>query len=100
MNFEQHRALYRREHSTVGCKVTHMFGVPMIVTSLLMLFFCWQWALGLFVAGWILQFAGHFVFEGNRPVLFSDPSNKLTYFYAVIFVMEEWWQLLTTGSLK
>lgn len=100
MNFEQHRELYRREHSTLGCKLTHMFGVPLIVASVIVLFFSWQWALGMFAFGWVLQFAGHFLFEGNKPVLFSDPSNKFTYFYAVIFVMEEWYQLITTGRLR
>ena len=100
MDFNAHRRHYRDNHRSVGCKLTHMFGVPMIVASLVILIFNFKLALILFAAGWTLQFIGHFVFEGNRPVLFSDPKNKLTYFYAVIFVVEEWWQLLTTGSLK
>lgn len=99
MDFEAHRRLYREQHSTVGCKVTHMFGVPTIVVSLIMLAFNWKLAIALFVVGWALQFIGHFVFEKNKPVLFSDPKNPLTYFYAVVFVAEEWWKLITTGSL-
>lgn len=99
MDFAAHRRLYRQEHRTVGCKLTHMVGVPLIVASLITLFFAWKLALGMFVLGWVLQFTGHFVFEKNKPVLFSDPSNPLTYFYAVIFVAEEWWHLLTFQGL-
>ena len=99
MDFAAHRRLYRREHRTLGCKLTHMFGVPLIVASLITLFFAWKLAIGMFVVGWLLQFTGHFVFEKNKPVLFADPSNPLTYFYAVIFVAEEWWKLLTFQGL-
>ena len=100
MTFQEHKKMYRSQHKTVGCKVTHMFGIPMIVTSLVLFFFNWPLALGLFVGGWALQFIGHFVFEKNRPVLFQDPTNPFTYFYAVIFVGEEWVRLFTKGTLK
>lgn len=99
MDFKAHRRHYRQNHRTLGCKVTHMFGVPLIVLTLPALFFSWKLALACFVFGWFLQFIGHFVFEKNKPVLFSDPSNPLTYFYAIIFVMEEWGKLLTGRSL-
>jgi uncharacterized membrane protein YGL010W len=100
MDFNAHRQLYRRNHKTVGCKVTHMFGVPMIVASLVLVFFMWKIALAAFIGGWFLQFVGHYVFEGNKPVLFDDPGNPLTYFYAVIFVGEEWAKVLTGRSLR
>lgn len=100
MDLQAHRRLYRQEHRTVGCKLTHMFGVPLIVASVITLFFTWKLALIMFVVGWALQLIGHYVFEGNRPVLFSDPSNPLTYFYAVIFVGEEWVRLLTLKGLS
>lgn len=100
MTFHEHRLMYRSQHRTVGCKITHMFGVPMIVVSLVMFFFAWKLAVALFLAGWTLQFIGHFVFEKNKPVLFQDPTNPLTYFYAVVFVGEEWWRLITRGTLK
>jgi uncharacterized membrane protein YGL010W len=77
-----------------------MFGVPIIVASLVTVFFAWKLAAFMFIIGWALQFAGHFFFEGNKPVLFADPSNPFTYFYAVIFVAEEWWRVLTLRSLK
>lgn len=94
-SLREHMKLYRAEHRTIGCKVTHLIGVPMIAASLPLMFFNWRWAVGMFVAGWILQFSGHRFFEHNRPVLMADPANPLTYFAALIFVGEEWTRLLT-----
>lgn len=100
MDLAAHRRHYRQNHRTIGCKLTHMFGVPLIVASLVTLFFAWKLALGMFVFGWALQLAGHFLFEKNNPVLFANPGNPLTYFYAVIFVAEEWWQVITLRGLQ
>lgn len=97
--FRAHMELYRHEHQTLGCKLTHMFGVPMIVASLPTVFFHWQAAIALFVVGWILQFVGHYVFEKNKPVLMADPKNPFTYFAAFVFVSEEWGRLLTGKPL-
>jgi uncharacterized membrane protein YGL010W len=36
----------------------------------------WRWALGLFVAGWLFQFAGHAI-EGNQPAFFRNPIYLL-----------------------
>lgn len=99
MDFAAHRRHYRQNHRTVGCKLTHMVGVPLIVASLVTVFFAWKLAMAMFAFGWALQFAGHYLFEGNKPVLFADPANPFTYFYAVIFVAEEWWRVLTLRSL-
>lgn len=99
MDFAAHRQNYRDNHRTIGCKVTHMFGIPIIFVSLIVLFFSWKLGLGMFVGGWILQFIGHYVFEGNRPVLFGSPLNPIIYIYALVFALEEWVQLITTGSL-
>jgi uncharacterized membrane protein YGL010W len=77
-----------------------MFGVPLIALALPLIFFSWKLALASFVVGWVLQFIGHFVFEKNKPVLFQDPTNPITYFYALIFVGEEWAKVLTGRSLK
>ncbi|HZS03802.1 MAG TPA: DUF962 domain-containing protein [Blastocatellia bacterium] len=95
----EHMELYRAEHRTVGCKVTHLVGVPMIAASFPMLLFNWRWAVGMFVTGWILQFSGHHFFEHNQPVLVADPANPLTYFAALIFVGEEWARLLAGRGL-
>ena len=100
MNLETYRRHYRQLHQSVGCRLTHMFGIPLIVASLVIVFFSWKLALILMVPGWLLLWAGHYLFEQNRPALFSDWKNPLIYLSAVIFVGEEWWRLLTTGSLK
>lgn len=78
-----------------------MIGVPLILASLpayliagfLAAFVC-------FVAGWIFQLAGHALFENNKPVFLSTPGNLFTFPYAVIFVAEEWWRLLSGRGLK
>lgn len=97
--FQAHMDLYRREHRTLGCKITHMIGVPMIVASLPALLVDWPLSIALFVIGWILQFAGHYVFEHNRPVLLANPKNPLTYFAAIVFVTDEYKRLLTGRPL-
>jgi uncharacterized membrane protein YGL010W len=63
---------YRRDHTHPMNKATHAVGIPMIVVSLGVVFTDWQLGVGLFVAGWILQFIGH-AFEGNKPSFFSNP---------------------------
>src|SRR5579884_3740092 len=43
----------------------HVIGIPMAVTGVVMLCFgSWWWGLGMFVGGYLLQYAGHLV-EGN-----------------------------------
>jgi uncharacterized membrane protein YGL010W len=94
-SFQSHQRHYREHHKTLGCKITHMIGVPMIALSIPVLFIHWQWAIALFVIGWIFQFIGHYVFEKNKPVFMNDPQNPLTYFSAIFFVADEWWHMLT-----
>jgi uncharacterized membrane protein YGL010W len=57
---------YKAKHQHPLNRLTHSFGIPMIVISLPIFFLNWRWALTLFTAGWILQFVGHAV-EGNQP---------------------------------
>jgi uncharacterized membrane protein YGL010W len=83
---------YRSQHTTLGCLLTHMFGVPMILASLPAAFICWQVALTLLVVGWVLQLIGHLVFERNRPVLMDgDPWTVVA---ALVFTAQEWMALL------
>jgi uncharacterized membrane protein YGL010W len=98
-SFRDRQAHYRAHHRTVGCKITHLFGVPMIALSLPVLLFNRKLGAGLFLGGWALQFIGHFVFEKNRPMLFKDPTDPLTYCSALIFVAQEWLHLLRGGRL-
>src|SRR2546423_6709318 len=63
---------YKAKHRHRLNRLTHSFGIPMIVVSLPLFLFNWRWALALFSAGWILQFIGHAI-EGNRPAFFCNP---------------------------
>ncbi|PWK13921.1 Mpo1-like protein [Tumebacillus permanentifrigoris] len=67
---------YKQDHTHRMNKITHAFGIPMIVVSLPLVFWDWKWALALFVVGWILQFIGH-AFEGNAPSFFRNPVYLL-----------------------
>jgi uncharacterized membrane protein YGL010W len=81
-------ARYARSHQHPVNRVCHTLGIPMILLSLplaLAAFFVsgwWRVALGLFIAGWILQFIGH-VFERKPPEFFSD--------WRFLFVGVRWW---------
>ena len=98
-SLEEQLAEYRQQHRTIGCKVCHLIGVPMIAMSAVMLFFNPRRALKWFLGGCFFQLAGHLLFEHNRPLLTKDPGNSLTYMSALLFVAEEWTNLLT-GHLK
>src|SRR5207237_10805491 len=67
---------YKAKHRHPLNRLTHSFGIPMIVVSLPLFLFSWRWALALFVVGWILQFVGHAI-EGNSPAFFRNPVSLL-----------------------
>lgn len=89
-NLDEHLRYYRSQHRTMGCKVTHLVGVPMIAFALLMFFFNRKKAIMLFSAGWLLQFVGHYVFEHNKPILLTRGRSPYTLLSALVFVGEEW----------
>jgi uncharacterized membrane protein YGL010W len=98
-SFEKHLQLYRQEHSALGCNLTHMFGIPIIVVSLPMLICNWQLGLAMFVMGWILQFVGHYFFQKNRPAFLQARGDPWIYAVGLVFVSEEWSKLLTGKRL-
>jgi uncharacterized membrane protein YGL010W len=63
---------YQKDHTHPMNRATHMVGIPMIVVSLVAVWFAPWVGVGLFVVGWILQFIGH-AFEGKPPSFMSDP---------------------------
>lgn len=67
---------YKAKHQHPINRLLHNFGIPMIVLSLPVVFFNWRWGLGLFIVGWIFQFAGHII-EGNQPAFFRNPIYLL-----------------------
>jgi uncharacterized membrane protein YGL010W len=82
---------YADEHKTVGNKVTHMIGIPMIVASLPTMVVAPPVGGTMFVAGWAFQFAGHYYFEKNKPAFFDDPYYLLV---GPVWVGIEYAQLL------
>jgi len=84
---------YREKHQHPVNRVLHSVGIPLILISLLVVFWDWRWGLGLFIFGWILQFIGH-AFEGKWPAFFSNPLMLFTGVY--------WWarKLLGIESKK
>jgi uncharacterized membrane protein YGL010W len=86
----QYIALYKDEHTTLGNKLTHMIGIPMIVAAVPTSLFNPLAGGSMFVAGWALQFAGHYVFEKNEPAFFSDPYYLLV---GPVWVATEWLEL-------
>jgi len=87
---------YKRDHQHPVNKVTHAFGIPMIVISLPLFFWDWRWALGLFIGGWILQFIGHY-FEGNPPSFLKNPVFLLV---GPWWIVKRLWGFLTGKPLK
>jgi uncharacterized membrane protein YGL010W len=87
---------YERSHQHPVNRICHLFGIPMILVSLLLgigslaVGGLWQWALGLFIAGWVLQFVGHAV-EGKAPEFFHD--------WRFLLVGLRWWLLKVTGRV-
>jgi len=75
--------------------MTHTFGIPMIMASLPLFLAAIVWhrlvwvAVGLFVAGWALQFLGH-AFEGKPPEFLSD--------WRFLLVGSRWWAAKVRGK--
>ena len=78
---------YSADHAQLGTRLTHMIGIPMILVSVPMLPFNPMLAGALFVGGWGLQFAGHYLFEKTSPKFLSDPANLLV---GVVWAGVEW----------
>ena len=97
--FDERLKFYRSQHKTVGCKITHMVGVPMIAMSFPIALFNKRLAAQFQTIGWILQFAGHYIFEHNNPVLLKE-SDPLTAAAALVFVADEWSRAVSIESKK
>ncbi len=89
-------AQYARSHQHPFNRLCHTLGIPLIVLSLAVaaaavaLPSLWGAALGLFAAGWALQFIGHAV-EGRPPEFFHD--------WRFLFVGLRWWLAKMRGRL-
>jgi uncharacterized membrane protein YGL010W len=89
-------AQYSQSHQNRWNQLTHAFGIPMIVVSLVLAVLSlalpalWPWALALFVLGWVLQFIGHAI-EGKPPEFFKD--------WRFLLVGTRWWWAKVRGKV-
>jgi uncharacterized membrane protein YGL010W len=81
---------YKSQHRTLGCKILHLIGIPVLVLSIPMFLVNRRRSAALFSLGWICQFVGHYCFERNKPVLLSEMRNPLTIVAALIYVWDGW----------
>jgi uncharacterized membrane protein YGL010W len=88
-------AEYAEGHRHPINRITHTFGIPIIIVSLplFVLGIVWHqlfWvAGGLFLLGWLLQFIGH-AFEGKPPEFFKD--------WRFLLVGSRWWAAKMRGK--
>jgi len=82
---------YRRVHRHPVNQALHAVGIPMIVVSLVWVFFNWKIGVALFVIGWILQFVGH-AFEGKPPAFLSNPKYLII---GPMWLVQKGWKKLT-----
>ncbi|MBX9692494.1 MAG: DUF962 domain-containing protein [Cyanobacteria bacterium] len=99
-SLKSHLKYYRSQHKTLGCKLTHLVGVPLIALSIPMFLFNWKRGAALFSFGWFLQLLGHLVFEKNRPILFSRHRHALTLISALVYVTQEWVDTLKSVGVE
>lgn len=71
-------AYYLHEHRHPLNRLTHMFGVPILVVTGVGAVVTLSWKLFVvgWTVGWALQIAGHRI-EGNRPALLKRPISWL-----------------------
>jgi len=88
-------AQYSESHQHPLNRLTHTFGIPMIIVSLGMFAASIVWhgmvwyAVSLFAAGWALQFLGHLI-EGKPPEFFND--------WRFLLVGTRWWAAKIRGK--
>jgi uncharacterized membrane protein YGL010W len=88
-------ARYSQSHQHPVNRLCHTLGIPLIVLSLPLFVVAlvadgfWLVPVGLFVAGWTLQFVGH-AFEGKPPEFFHD--------WRFLFVGLRWWMAKVAGA--
>jgi hypothetical protein len=96
--FAEKMAYYRPQHTSRGVKVTHMIGTPVIAAGMPLVVAKPRVGVPMFVAGWVLQIAGHRLFEHNLP---STHKGWITYqLTGVIHVCEQYGEMLARRSRR
>jgi uncharacterized membrane protein YGL010W len=70
-SLDRYMSQYDHEHVNPWNKALHGIGIPIIIAGVILAIFTfWRTGLALFVAGWVMLFAGHRI-EGNKPAFFQ-----------------------------
>ncbi len=78
-------AKYRQDHTHPVNHFLHLaLGWPMCALAVILLPFHPLWSVGLVLGGYALMFAGHFLFEGNKPTILNHPSTPFVMAWAVV----------------
>lgn len=82
---ERMGATYREDHQNPINHFLHVgVGWPVMAVAVIVAPFRPLWALGLFVASYLIMWTGHFVFERNLPTVFRHPSTPFVMAWTVI----------------
>ncbi|OBF20113.1 DUF962 domain-containing protein [Mycobacterium kubicae] len=96
--FSEKMAYYRTQHRSRGVRLTHMIGTPVILAGMPLLVVKPRVGVPMFAGGWLLQIAGHRLFEHNMP---STHKGWITYqLTGLIHVCEQYGQLLARRSQR
>jgi uncharacterized membrane protein YGL010W len=96
--FSEKLAFYRSQHQSMGVRITHMVGTPVIAAGIPLLFAKPLLGAPMFLGGWALQVVGHRLFERNLPSIGKGP---ITYQLAgVIHVSEQYGEMLARRSQR
>lgn len=90
---------YRLQHTTNGCRITHMIGVPLLLSSPLVALVSFKAGLLAMILGLIFQLVGHLAVEQNFPSLLNSRHPLLTMLVAIKVCAEDWKKFLATGAL-
>lgn len=90
-NFNEFYPYYLQEHSNLTCRKLHFIGTSGVIALLILFFFTGKpaifWALP--IVGYGFAWAGHFIFEKNRPATFKHPL------YSLMGDFKMFWEILT-----
>lgn len=89
--FSDFYPFYLREHANLTCRKLHFIGTCGVIALLLLFFFTGNLLIlaALPVIGYGFAWAGHFLFEKNRPATFKHP------FYSLLGDFRMFWDILT-----
>ena len=75
---EREFAYYAFEHQHPMNRLTHLFGIPVLLgtMALALVWGSWQWFVGGQVVGWSIQLVGH-RYEGNKPAFLKRPLGLI-----------------------